>query len=431
MRPIKHNNTSRGQVVLLNTILFLIVSLLLINGIAYPVISHYQAATGLLSSKKALMVSQSGIDEALYRLKRSKQVWSTMTLSLASTTATISVANGANSKVITASTTFAGYQRATKLNLAVGVGAAFRYGVQSGQGGFTLANTSSVTGNIFSAGSIVGGGNYIYGDIISAGSSGLVSGIIATGTVYSHTIQNSTINKDAHYTSIDSYSTSHTSGLLYPGSADIATTSFPISDSQISKWETDATSTGFTATCDKNGTFTISSATTTGNMLVPCDLVIKSANVTIGGPIWVQGNINFQVGANISMSSSLGSQNVPIIADNQSNKSGSSEITISSGSSFAGSGSTGSFVFVISMNNSAENSGANTAIAINQSSNHLVGYAPHGLITGSQSANLNAATAYKVSLTQSSTVTYDTALPNTLFQAGATGGYSLTEWDEI
>jgi uncharacterized protein YebE (UPF0316 family) len=68
---------------------------------------------------------------------------------------------------------------------------------------------------------------------------------------------------------------------------------------------------------------------------------------------------------------------------------------------------------------------------MNQGASALVAYASHGQITLSQSVSVKEVTAYKIILTQSANVTYDTGLPNTLFESGPSGGYDVTYWGEI
>lgn len=429
------NNHNKGQVIILNTILFLAVSLILINGIAYPVISHYSATQSFINSKQTFILADSTLNEALYRIKNGKTITSPLSVTLSSSTAVATITNSAQGKSISVAESGNAYHRNLQMNLQAGTGVSFKYGVQSGQGGFNLSQSSSVTGNIFSAGSVMGGGNTINGNIVSAGPNGLVSGINATGTVSAHTIQNSTVGGDAHYSSSTTLISTTVTGTKYPDSTDIATTSLPISDLQISNWEQDAQA-GGTATCS-NGTYKLFNTTTTiGPIQIPCDLDIKNSTVTITGPIWVQGNITLEVNPVINMDSSLGGSNVAIIADNPTASSTSGKITISSGATFNGSGTTGSFVFMVSQNDSAEKGGSNKAIDMSQSSSNLVGYAAHGLITISNGGNNNnsqvkAATAYQINLFNSSKITYDTTLPNTVFQSGATGGYTQTEWNEI
>ena len=421
-----------GQIVILNTILFLAISLLIATGIAYPVITHYSTAQSYIASKKAFFLADSATNEALYRLKTGKLLGSSQTVTIGSSTATISVTTNANGKTVTITSPNNDYQRNAKLELSLGTGISFHYGIQSGEGGFVLLNSSSVTGNVFSNGTVTGSGNMIYGDVISASSTGLINGIIASGTLYAHTLQNSTAYKDAYYYSsstIDSYTSSHVSGVKHPNSVDQPYADLPIADSQIAEWESYAVA-GTTTNC--TGTLEIKNITTTlGNQKITCDLDIKGSTVTITGPIWVTGNIIVETGSTIKMDPTLGSQNVAIIADNPSNTTGSGVVTISNGSSFQNSGSANSFVFMISQNNSAETGGSNDAISINQSSSALIGYAIHGQISIGQSANVREATGYKIVLTNTANVSYDTGLPSTVFQAGPGGGYNILDWAEI
>jgi hypothetical protein len=170
-----------------------------------------------------------------------------------------------------------------------------------------------------------------------------------------------------------------------------------------------------------------------GPKKIPCDLLIKGSGitVTVQGPLWVTGNIETQVSPTIKIDSALGNQNVAIIADNPSNKSGSGIIDIGQNTVFQGSGSAGSFVFMISQNNSSETGGSTDAINMGQGASALVAYASHGQITLAQSVSVKEATAYKIILQNSANITYDTGLPNTLFSAGPGGGYDQIEWDEI
>src|SRR6185295_15723259 len=114
----------------------------------------------------------------------------------------------------------------------------------------------------------------------------------------------------------------------------------------------------------------------------------------------VTGNITTQTGPTIRIDPALGSQNVAIIADNPSNQTGSGIITVGQSTIFLGSGSAGSFVFLISQNKSAEQGGSTVAISMAQGASALVAYASHGLLTLSQSVSVKEATGYKIALSQ-------------------------------
>ena len=211
-----------------------------------------------------------------------------------------------------------------KADIVFGTGVSFHYGVQSGQGGFTLENSSSITGNVFSAGPIIGSSNMIYGDVVSAGSSGLIDGIHATGTAYAHNLlENSgqtTIDKDAYYVNKNAGVT--VNGTLHPNSPDQPIAPLPISDDQIEEWESFAEE-GGSVTCS-GGKYTISANVSIGPKKIPCDLEITgSPTITVTGYIWVTGDITTKNSPTIKISSSLGSQNVAFIADNPSDRAGS------------------------------------------------------------------------------------------------------------
>ncbi|MDQ2933060.1 MAG: hypothetical protein M3Q80_01630 [bacterium] len=433
---MSYQHTKGGYIIIFHTILFVTISVILLIGVVGPIVSNYAAAKSAMSSKKAFLLANSATEEAMYRLKNSKNIGATQSITLTSGTAMITVANTTSGKRITVNADTNEYERNTVVNLTLGEGIAFHYGIQSGAGGFALENSSSITGNVFAAGPITGNGNIIRGDAISSGANGLLNGINATGTVYSHAIQNSTIGKDAYYITKTNTTVAGTS---YPNSPDQPIADLPISDEQIAIWEGLASDGGTmtSSQCDSyassSNTCTITSSKSLGPIKIPFNLIIKSSSAvfTVTGPIWVVGNITTQTGPTIRMDSSFGATNVAVIADNPADRSRSGIIDVGQTTVFQNSGTSGSFVFMISQNNSAETGGSVSAINMGQGASALVAYASHGLITLSQSVSVKEATAYKIRLTQSANVIYDTGLPNVLFSAGPGGGYNLVDWTEI
>ncbi|MEA2715473.1 MAG: hypothetical protein QOG91_501 [Candidatus Parcubacteria bacterium] len=429
-KPPRHTYRTKrqgGYIMILNTLFFISILMVVIVGVASVVLSSYGSVYSFVYSKQSYIAAHSAVEEALYRLKSGFPIGSALNVTLSTGSASIIITTTATGKKITVAGNANNYQRNLQVDLAFGTGVSFHFGIQAGRGGFLLQNSSSVTGNVFSDGPIVGSGNYVYGDAIASEATGLIDGIHATGTAYAHTIQNSIVDKDAFYTN---RSNTTVAGISYPNSPDQPSQPYPITDTQVNQWETDAAA-GGTATCDK-GQYVIGADATIGPIKIPCDLVIKGSgiNVTVAGPIWATGNISTQVSPHIQMAASLGSQNIAIIADNPANKAGSGIIDLGQNTTFSGSGSVGSFVFMISQNNSSETGGSTDAIVMGQGSSALVGYAIHGQITLAQSVSVKEVTAYKIILTQSSNVTYDTGLPSVLFQAGPGGGYDILDWIE-
>ena len=317
--------------------------------------------------------------------------------------------------------------RKVKTSLILGDGIAFRYGAQSGQGGLELQNSSSIIGNVYSNGPVTGSNNYIYGEVVSAGSSGLVSGIHATGTVFAHSLENSAVDKDAYYTTI---SNTDVSGSSYPNSPDEPLADLPISDNKIEEWKQIAVD---GTVIDTPCPYTISADTTLGPAKINCDLIVTGNGTTLSltGHVWVVGNITARLSSQIRIDPSLGSQSVALIADNPSNRSTGSTITLQNNTAFQGSGAANSFVFLISQNNSAESGGTKDAIIMTQGSGAAVAYAGHGLITLANTVDLKEITAYKIILKNSASITYESGLPSTLFSSGPGGGYDILRWQEV
>lgn len=410
---------------------FLCISSIIIFGLANPVVRHISMATSIAASKESFYAAEAGVEDAIYRLKSGLPLASSQTLSVAENSVTTTVNDVLEGKEIIGTGEASDYIRKVKTNLIRGTGISFHYGIQAGEGGFYLYNSSTVTGNIHSSGPIIGASNNIYGDAVSAGPSGLIEGIHSSGSVFAHTISNSTVDKDAHYTDINN---AVVLGTQYPNSADQPTASLPISDEQISQWESDAETGGvIPSTSCTGGNYEITSNATLGPIKIECNLIIKGNGVTltITGPIWVAGNITTQNAPIVKMDSSLGSQNVALIADNPSNRGGSGIVTIGQNSQFQGSGFPNSFVFIISQNNNSETGGSSDAFVMGQSSGALVAYASHGQITLGQSVGIKEATAYKIVLKNTANVVYDTGLPSALFSSGPSGGYDILKWKEI
>ncbi len=421
-----------GYIVILNTLLFISIMAVMLVALSNIVVIRYSSSQGYSSSKQSYLLAHSAAEEALYRLKNGLDIPASGSITLSSGSATINVTDTPNGKEITVNSDSGGYNHNIKIGLSLGTGISFHYGIQSGMGGFVLQNSSSVTGNIYSGGTVVGSGNYIYGDVISSGSGGLVHGIHATGTVYAHTIGSvsraTTIDKDAYYTT--KVGTVSVGGTQYSGSDDQPAVDLPISDEQIALWEDEADN--FISSGCSEGMYKITSDIPLGPIKIPCNLEISgSPTITIAGPVWVTGNITTKNSPTIKISSTLGNQNVAIIADNPANRSGSGVVEIANSTNFQNSGVAGSFVFMISQNNSAEMGGSVEAIQIDNSATALVVYAPHGLIAIANTAALKEATAYRITLKNSANVTYDKGLANAIFKAGPSGGYSLLNWSEI
>ena len=416
-----------GQAILTAVVFFMFVSIIVVSG-AYTVsYKESKSSRDFGTSKKSFFMAESGLEDLAYRMIKGRNYDTVEILSLDGFFATTTVADINGDKEITATGAASKMIRKSKIKLANNDGVSFHYGVQVGDGGIVMENSSVIQGNVFSNGPIVGqNSNLVKGDIVSAGPSGSAAGVHATGTIYAHSISNSSADKDAYYVNISSTTVG---GVLYPNSPDQATSSLSISDAQIDAWKVEAAEGGVhSSPCPYN----ISSNITIGPVKINCNLEIKgSPTVTIAGTVWVNGNIGIENSPIIKINSSLGANSVVVIADNLSNRTTSGKIELENSAQFQNSGTEGSYILFISQNNSAQSGGSEKAIrAENSIFGDVLVYAERGEIHLKNSISLKEVSAYKIRLSNSAQVIYETGLANLLFTSGPSSGYSIESWRE-
>lgn len=436
--------TPQRGVVLVLALVFLGIFVTIATAALNYLVTYAKYERSTIQSDAALALAEAGIDEAVYALNQNPLYLGESDTALGGGTFSVLVLPvGVSTKQITATGYIPNRQSPlAKKTVVVNVNenstvVSFHYGMQAGNGGFTLRNSSSIIGNVFASGPIVGMGNSITGDVISSGITGLIYGIVATGNAYAHTIGDpstaTTINLNAYYQTIANNVTVGIDLLTpycpnancFPGSADQTPAPLPIADAQINQWEANAAAGGTIATCDQNGDYIVTASQSLGNQKIACNLVISGSQttVTITGPLWITGNLTMQSGPTVSIDPSLAGKTVAIIADNPSNRAGSGIITIGQGTSLVGTQAPGSYSALISQNNSAETGGNTAAISLGQGSSSMVLYASHGLITMGQSVTAKEVTGYKITLSNSASITYDNGLVNSLFQSGPGGSW--------
>jgi hypothetical protein len=443
---IKEKVREKGAILLVLVIFFSAISLVILLGTAAPIIRQVQMARDLESSKKSYFAAEGASEEAFYRLKNDITVSFpiTSTLDGAQTNVT-STSLGPNDRLITAQGIYDNDYRTVEKAININDQVSFEYALQSGIGGISMKNNSKVYGTVYANGPITGNkstlcrlGNQsdscIYGGATSAGPSGNLSNVHATGTVYAHNIANSLVDIDAYYYSNATLVNTTVTGTKFPDSPDRPLVSLPISDSIIAELETDANT---LATCT-NGVYSISTTASIGNIKIPCDLEItgNGNTVTLTGTVWVTGNVNISgsggTGVTVKVNDSFGNKSVAIIADDPSDRNNSSTITLGNNSNFAGAnGYPTSYVMLISMNNSAEIGGANYAVnAENGAGGNLLVYASHGEIHLNNAVNLYEATGYFISLEKLAQVTYSDLIQQVRL-SGSAFTWKILRWKEI
>jgi hypothetical protein len=239
--------------------------------------------------------------------------------------------------------------------------------------------------------------------------SGMTIGQGGVGDASAHTVNNSIIAGNLYcQTGSGNNKSCNTS------QGDPAPLNFPISGAQIDMWKSEAEA-GDTQTGNINlsgsQTLTIGPKKIDGNVYVSNDGVL-----TVSGTLWVTGNIVLSNQAKVKLSSSYGSGSGVIIANGT--------ISTSNTASFGGSGTTGSYLMMLTTSTSS------SAINIANSAGTVILVAPYGTISFSNTASAKEAIAKTINMSNLSTLNYETGLINVNFASGPSGTWEVEGWGE-
>ena len=149
----------KGYIILMNTFAFLAISMVLLIGVAGPILSSFSIGKAFLKSKESFLIANSASEEALYRLKTGRDLSASENLDLAGGSATINTGDFGDEKIVTIASTVENFERNLQVKVTQGVGVSFNYGTQAGQGGFEMSGGAGIYGNVYSNGDIVGSGS--------------------------------------------------------------------------------------------------------------------------------------------------------------------------------------------------------------------------------------------------------------------------------
>jgi hypothetical protein len=436
------NLSQSGAAMMIFVLFFAFSAGAIIFSLNQSIYSDFRDFNQLGSAKQAFYTSESLLEDMVYRqVFDNFSLNSSETLSLGGATAyaTTTYVTVDDEYVTESKGVFGVVERETQATLIISGGTSFFYGMQTGTGGVEIENTAKVIGNLYSNGSVVGKNTpEVQGDVVSAGAVGLVKDLPVTGTVRSNTINRNTIGGDAHYnTQVGTNAQNPVTGTRYTPATNMPLADFPLATTTIQEWKDDINDTGTiiasTDTLCSGGTYEIDISISIGNVRIDCDVDIEStAVVTLTGPIWIQGNLDFTNSVIINADASLGRKSVPIIVDKPSNKTTSSKITLKNSVTFNGSGDPRSYIFLLSMNQSSLLGGSEVAISLqNTVSGDLLVYAADGMVDIQNSISLKEVTAHKVRIRNSAQVIYETGLEDIVFDAGPGGGYAVTDWRQV
>lgn len=442
---IKQQTQSKGAAMLFFILLFLFASTALTFILTRTMFSDMAILHDLITSKQAFLVSESAAEEVAYRHvfgTYSVDNVETLTFNNIIAVATSTFDGATDEFIIESKANKEDSFRTSQIILTVGSGSAFNYGLQAGSGGIDLANSAGIIGNVYSNGPITGAGSSIVrGEVVSAGPSGYIYNIHATGSAYAHTIEDSLVEGDIYVATPLDDITNSVLGTKYLNEPDLPTADLPISTTTVAEWKQAIIDYGtIIQSTDpecSGGTYTIDDPATIGYIKIECDLDVKDQGspatvLTLTGPVWVEGNISFTSGPDIEVDPALGRRSVQMIADNESDRLTSSQIEIRNSTNFSGSGDSRSYIMLFSANESASLGGTEIAIDVSQSTNgSLIVYSGNGLIDIGNGIDLKEVTGYQINVAQNSDITYELGLADLMFTSGPGGAYVVSDWSEI
>ncbi len=236
-----------------------------------------------------------------------------------------------------------------------------------------------------------------------------IDNVDVLGEAHANTIANADISGDAYYQTIVN---SNVGGASYPGTPDPGPIEMPLSDATIVQWKSEAAN-GGTVTGDVvyDGTSNaLGPKRITGNMTVK-----NGASLTINGTLHVEGDLLLDNNAIVSLAAGYGASSGMIIVDGK--------VTVSNNVTFNGSGTPGSYVMILTTNDSLDPN--SPAMLLSNNSDNSIFYASDGMISISANATLKEVTAFKLYLQNNAFVQYESGLANVNFSSGPGGGWSL------
>ncbi len=448
----KFKEAQSGQIMILAIVVSAVLLTLMTGLVGYWMsqIGHHRQA---VSRTKALNIAEAGVEMAIWKLNNVPGYVGEVSTPFGEGEYNVTVTNtSSTTKIIKAEAFIPNAaspktKRTIQMTAVIGTtNVGFNYGVQVGNGGLEMSNSSKIIGNVYANHDIEGSNSAnIQGTAIVAGT-GVISGMDvggnaqahtirdssnitgnviassflnsrATGNVTADTISNCNIGGNAIYDTRSSCSVSGSSTTPNPNAYPVPPVlPLPISEEQIDGWEQEALAGGTL------GSQSFSSGTRSlGPVKINGDLIISNtAEVIITGTIWVTGQLRLTNSGILRLSPSYGAlSGVVVVGVDESPTNG--YIELSNNTNAYGSGTAGSYLMLLSQR---EGTGS-VAIKNSNSGTSAILYAGEGMIEISNSASMKEITAEKLKISNSASVTYETGLANTAFSSGPSGGWEL------
>ena len=163
--------SKNGYAALTFLMIVLTVSVILVGGFTFFALQEARVNRNSIHALEARSAAEGGIEDVMYRVITGKNIAGSETLSMGTTSVTTYFIQSETARIIRAEGERGAFQKNLEAQIDIVTDTVnFYYGVQVGDGGITMANSSQINGNVYSNGSVVGNNSsVITGDTIVAG----------------------------------------------------------------------------------------------------------------------------------------------------------------------------------------------------------------------------------------------------------------------
>jgi hypothetical protein len=418
---LKSNTNSKSQkgiASLITILVILSISALVIGSFSLSTANNISSQKNTLKSFDSYYASESALEDTVLRIKKGLTLPQPTPQPIGDSVVTVNISPvGASTKTITTISAYGDIYRSTQATTVLVDGkVGFNYGAQVGAGGLVMQNNSEVTGNVFSNGPVTGSsGTVIKGTALVAGNNS-ISGVTVNGDATAYSFSNCTIIQKR--TSVEGGTvTNCPAGSSATQPSPLSPAPFPIDESLINTWKNQANQGGVV-----NGNVSLSETQAYGPKQINGNLTIgNNATITLNGTVYVTGTITISNNATVKLASSYGTKSDVLFSDGV--------IIINNNTQLKGSGNASSFLMVMSLSNSLDQS--NPAINLGNNGEGTIIYAPNGMIVVNNNAGVKEVTAYKLLLVNNTEIKYASGLANTQFNTGSSTGWGISGWQEV
>jgi len=411
-----NSDSEKGFVALIVAILILVAMITIGVSVSSLIISRYKISTNLVKSNQAYYAAESGVEDALLRLKEKMDWTASSELKVGEATSTTEISEilgGARN--ITSEGNFKNIIRKVRAVYQISAEkSSFYFGAQVGDGGIQMDDGSTIHGNVFSNGPITAANNTeITGSLKVAKTGNFIDGVTVGTDAWVDTCRDSYIGNVLTCASSTNCIASVTDLLT----DEIATRTMAITEEQIEKWKKDArlggTTTGDYILTGKQEAYL-------GPKVIDGKLRVEGgrAKLFLTGTVWVTGSTTVQDSGQIRLDeASYGSFSGILISDG--------EVIFKDSGKALGTGQSGSYLLVIST------AFGEPAITIQNKFEADILYAQNGWLVVKDTVDMREVSGYGIHIKNNAEITYEVGLQDVAFSSGPGGSWEVTSWREI